>query len=116
MDAGNWPSDWLRAGLPLLVLGVLAEGDVHGYALLQRLRDLGLVDIRGSTVYPLLSRQHELGRLGSRWEHDGPGPAKKVFFLTPEGRAELAEMAEDWRDFTDLVARTTGRGAEREQS
>jgi PadR family transcriptional regulator PadR len=106
----------MRAGLPLLVLGALAEGEAHGYALLQRLRDAGLVGVRGSTIYPLLSRQHELGRLGSRWEHEGAGPAKKVFFLTPEGRDQLADMTQDWRDFTRLVDAFTGQGPEREQS
>ena len=116
MDDGNWPPDWMRAGLPLLVLAALADGEAHGYALLQRLRGLGLAGVRGSTIYPLLSRQYELGRLGSRWEHEGAGPAKKVFFLTPEGRTELAEMAQGWREFTSLVDTVIDQGTEEEQS
>ena len=116
MEDDRWPVDWLRAGLPLLVLAALSRGEAHGYALLQRLRDSGLTDIRGSTVYPLLTRQQQLGRLGSRWEHASAGPAKKVFFLTDEGRVELARIGREWRRFARLVESATADPAEQEQT
>jgi PadR family transcriptional regulator, regulatory protein PadR len=111
VDDERWPSDWIRAALPLAVLTVLHRGDAHGYALVQRLRVLGLGSLRGSTVYPLLTRQEELGRVEHRWEPDSGGPPRKVFSITDAGRRDLVRLAEDWSGLntviTSAVAATT---------
>lgn len=93
----------MRAVLPIVVLAVLARGDRHGYALRQILREEGLDSVTGSTLYPLLSRQQELGRLGFRWEHDGSGPARKIFYLTDAGREALRELKSDWQRLVAVV-------------
>jgi PadR family transcriptional regulator PadR len=103
VDADRWPSDWIRAALPMVVLSVLHRGDAHGYVLLQRLREIGLGSLRGSTLYPLLDRQEELGRVTHRWEPDSGGPPRKVFSLTGTGRADLLALAQDWQGLNDIV-------------
>lgn len=103
MDSPGLPTDWTRAVLPIVVLAALARGEAHGYALRQILHEEGLENVTGSTLYPLLARQQELGRLGFRWEHDGSGPARKVFFLTGDGRDALCQLKVDWSRLVAVV-------------
>lgn len=103
MDGERWPSDWIRAALPLVVLSVLLRREAHGYVLLQSLRELGLGSLRGSTLYPLLARQEELGRVEHRWEPDSGGPPRKVFAITDIGRRDLATLSQDWSALNEVV-------------
>ena len=119
VDGERWPSDWIRAALPLVVLAVLHRGPAHGYALLQSLRASGLGPLRGSTLYPLLTRQEELGRIAHRWEPDSGGPPRKVFSITETGRRDLALLSQDWSELnrivTTSVAAVAANGAKGER-
>ena len=106
MDGERWPSDWIRAALPLVVLSVLHRGPAHGYVLLQSLRALGLGSLRGSTLYPLLARQEELGRVAHQWEPDSGGPPRKVFSITETGRRDLTLLGRDWSELNRIVTTT----------
>ncbi|WP_432535555.1 PadR family transcriptional regulator [Kineococcus arenarius] len=118
MEGERWASDWIRAALPLVVLSVLHRGEAHGYVLLQSLRSLGLGSLRGSTLYPLLARQEELGRVEHRWEPDSGGPPRKVFAITQVGRRDLVTLSEDWAGLNTIVtaavtaATASGTGGE----
>lgn len=71
--------------------------------LLQSLRALGLGSLRGSTLYPLLARQEELGRVGHRWEPDSGGPPRKVFSITATGRRDLTLLSQHWSALNEVV-------------
>lgn len=107
MDLDEWPSDWLRAVLPLMSLAILATAPAHGYAMLQTLDSMGLGSVKGSALYPLLARQQERGHVDHRWETGAPGPARKVFFLTDQGRHELERLAHAWRRLDTIVVSVT---------
>jgi PadR family transcriptional regulator PadR len=111
VDGERWPSDWIRAALPLVVLSVLHRGEAHGYVLLQSLRALGLGSLRGSTLYPLLTRQEELGRVGHRWEPDSGGPPRKVFAITAIGRRDLALLSDHWSALNEVVTTAVAAAA-----
>ena len=98
-----WPSEWLRAVLTMAVLSTLADHDSHGYAISQRLREVGLGEIKGGTLYPLLARQQDAKIVDHSWEHEGGGPARKVFHLTSRGRAEVESLTSRWRDFNRTI-------------
>jgi len=97
----SWPSDWLRAALPLSVLAVVAEEETYGYAIAQRLREAGLGAIKGGTLYPLLNRLEEEELLRSSWREGVGGPGRKFFAVTAAGRAELARRTTAWHLFTE---------------
>ena len=61
----SWPSDWLRATLPLSVLAVVAEDETYGYAVVQRLREAGLPDMLAAQIAaaPLLAAAPAVVRL-----------------------------------------------------
>lgn len=91
---------WLRATLELAILAALTEGDRHGYALAQRLGELGLGVIRGGVLYPVLNRLESEDAVRSTWQAGEGGPGRKVYAITEAGRQRLAEQRLSWRQFT----------------
>ncbi|MFI1395886.1 PadR family transcriptional regulator [Streptomyces sp. NPDC020681] len=94
---------WLRGVLPLALAAVLAEGDQHGYALVQELTARGFGAIRGGALYPVLGRLETEGVVEARWEPGEGGPGRKVYRLTDAGRARLREEATSWKQFSDAM-------------
>ena len=79
---------------PSLLL-LLRERPVHGYELLERIPELGVegrVDI--GNLYRLLRALEEEGLVSSEWSAELPGPAKRTYELTAEGRKLLDRWAE----------------------
>ncbi|MEO7752747.1 MAG: PadR family transcriptional regulator [Terracoccus sp.] len=99
----RWPAEWLRGVLEVCTLAVLADGPAHGYAVASRLETAGLGQIKGGTLYPLLTRLETGGLLTSSWEAGGAGPGRKVFTITGEGTRALAERADLWAAFTSVA-------------
>jgi len=94
------PGDWhVRARVerfiePSLLL-LLRERPLHGYELLDRIPELGVegrVDI--GNLYRLLRALEEEGLVRSEWSADLPGPAKRTYELTDDGRRLLDRWAE----------------------
>ena len=82
---------------PALLL-LLRERPLHGYELLERLGELGVegrVDI--GNLYRLLRALEEEGLVSSEWSADLPGPAKRTYELTAEGRRLLDRWVEALR-------------------
>ncbi|TFV67041.1 UNVERIFIED_ORG: PadR family transcriptional regulator [Bacillus sp. AZ43] len=114
MADDGWPTEWLRALLPLCVLAVVAAEETYGYAIAQRLQAAGLGVIKGGTLYPVLNRLEQDGLVTSAWREGAGGPGRKFFTATATGRAHLAERTTAWIRFTAqaealLPTPTTGR-------
>lgn len=82
------------------MLRVLAEGPTYGYEISVRLAASGLGTIKGGTLYPLLKRFEESGRVQIEWRPGDGGPGRKYFALTEQGRHEARGQAARWVDFT----------------
>lgn len=100
LDDG-WPSEWLRAVLPLCVLALVAEEETYGYAVAQRLKSAGLGAVKGGTLYPVLNRLEQEGLLSSSWREGAGGPGRKVYAVTEAGRGLLASRSAAWHTFTE---------------
>ncbi|MET9669544.1 PadR family transcriptional regulator [Streptomyces sp. NPDC006475] len=96
-------SGWLRGVLPLAIAAVLADGDRHGYALVQELAARGFGTIRGGALYPVLGRLETDGVVEARWEPGEGGPGRKVYRLTEAGRDRLREESISWKQFSDAM-------------
>lgn len=103
-------SGWLRGVLPLALAAVLAQGDQHGYALVQQLAAHGFGTIRGGALYPVLGRMETDGLVEARWEPGEGGPGRKVYRLTDAGRARLLEEAADWQRFSGSMDQLLRQG------
>ncbi|HZU40277.1 MAG TPA: helix-turn-helix transcriptional regulator [Solirubrobacteraceae bacterium] len=99
----------IKGHLDGLLLAVVADGPVHGYAVLERLRERsdGRFDLPEGTVYPALHRLEADGLLSSRWAVVA-GRRRRQYELTDRGRRELGERARDWRRFAAAVERFLG--------
>ncbi|MGP9023137.1 PadR family transcriptional regulator [Streptomyces sp. BR1] len=106
---------WLRASLPLCLLGVLAtKGESYGYALIQQLGEAGLGGLKAATLYPALGRLEEEGAVEVRWSAGDGGPGRKYYRLTAAGHTRLTQEYRSWRALDDVVsALAGGRSPER---
>jgi DNA-binding PadR family transcriptional regulator len=96
-------SEALRGHLDALILAVLAGGPMHGYAVIEELkqRSGGSLALPEGTVYPALHRLEAGGLLASSWS-DG-ARRRRVYRLTARGRRELGEKRGEWRAFVKTV-------------
>ena len=76
----------LEGDLDGLVLAVLAEGPLHGYAVVEALRERGdpVFDGPEGTVYPVLHRLEGAGLVVSTWQVVG-GRRRRTYRLTGPG-------------------------------
>lgn len=96
-------SEWLRGVLQPCVLQCLADGPAYGYAIIARLVEAGLGEIKGGTLYPLLARLETRELVTIEWRTGEGGPGRKYFRLTDAGRAELADARTAWSTFERAV-------------
>src|SRR3954467_9474549 len=81
---------------PSLLL-LLRERPLHGYELLERIPELGEGRVDIGNLYRLLRRLEDEGLVRSEWSAELPGPAKRTYELTAEGRRVLDTWAEALR-------------------
>jgi DNA-binding PadR family transcriptional regulator len=84
----------LKGHLDALILAVLADGPLHGYAIIEKLkrRSDGTFELPEGTVYPALHRLEAGGLLSSEWS-DGEAGAAASISSRAEGGASWAPGA-----------------------
>jgi transcriptional regulator len=96
----------LHGTLDTLVLRVLADASLHGYAVARRLELSGLAVEEGS-LYPALYRLEKRGLLRSEWGTSELDRRAKFYHLTERGRAALerdqAELLRFAKSLTDIL-------------
>ena len=97
--------DLIAASSIPLVLGILAEEDSYGYAILKRVQELsdGRMEWTDGMLYPVLHRLERFGHVEARWEVADSGRRRTYYQLTSRGRAQLAEERRQWRAVDDTV-------------
>ena len=99
--------DLVAAAATPLVLGILAEGESYGYAILQRVNALsdGELEWSDGMLYPLLHRLERLGHVEATWVDAPTGRRRKHYRLSASGEAAFAEQRRQW----DVVSRALHR-------
>ena len=97
--------DLVAASATPLVLGILAEGESYGYAILKQVDELsgGQLEWTDGLLYPLLHRLERVGHVESTWATPPGGRRRKYYRLTDQGRAELAEQRRQWAAVVDAL-------------
>jgi PadR family transcriptional regulator, regulatory protein PadR len=95
LGPGNWG---VRARVERFsepaVLLLLRERAAHGYELLDALPGLtGERRVDMGNLYRVLRALEEDGLVRSEWQADAPGPARRMYELTADGRRLLDEWA-----------------------
>jgi PadR family transcriptional regulator, regulatory protein PadR len=90
--------DLVAASATPLVLGILADGESYGYAILKRVNELsgGRMQWTDGMLYPLLHRLERLGYVEATWGTSEAGRRRKHYAITRAGRETLAERQAQW--------------------
>jgi len=108
--------DLVAASATPMVLGILADGDSYGYAILRRISELsgGELEWTEGLLYPLLHRLERLGWVESSWQAVAGERRRKYYRITAKGRAELVEQRRQWDTVVDALEEVwLGRGDRR---
>jgi DNA-binding PadR family transcriptional regulator len=97
--------DLVAASATPMVLGILAEGESYGYAILKRINELsgGELDWTEGLLYPLLHRLERLDYVESSWQAVTGERRRKYYRITDLGLAELAEQRRQWDTVVDAL-------------
>jgi PadR family transcriptional regulator, regulatory protein PadR len=97
--------DLVAASATPLVLGILAEDESYGYAILKQIseRSEGRLEWTEGLLYPLLHRLERLGHVESAWRSPSGGRRRKYYRITDRGRSELAEQQQQWAAVVDAL-------------
>ncbi len=99
-------SDQLHGTLDMLVLKVLDDGPLHGYAIATRLERLSreILAVEEGSLYPALYRMEARGWLTSEWSLTDSGRRARFYRLTRAGRTQLAAETESWLRLSSGIA------------
>jgi len=100
-------AELLQGTLDMLILKALSLGPLHGYGIIQRIRQLSdeLLLVEQGALYPALYRIEQRGWVSARWKASETGRRAKFYTLTREGRSQLAAEEKSWDLLSLAVAK-----------
>ena len=100
----------LKGVLDGCVLAIIAEEEIYGYELVQRLKEAGFHTIIGGTIYPLLQKLEKNGLIDGIMKKSPEGPDRKYFTITTEGQVYLADFKKQWQGLVVKVDQLMEKG------
>ena len=95
------------------ILLLLGERPGHGYDLLERLPTVtGEARVDVGNLYRVLRTLEEQGLVTSEWDESVPGPAKRTYELTDDGREALERWVAALAETRDRIDRLLERHQE----
>lgn len=78
--------------LHLAILRLVREGETYGSEIHRNLDEKFGLEEQKPVIYGVLRRMEDMDLLSSKWDTEGGGPARRVYFITEDG-AEYFEEA-----------------------
>jgi PadR family transcriptional regulator, regulatory protein PadR len=87
-----------------LLLAILQQGPLHGYAIASELRARsdGALDVPEGTLYPVLHKLEKQGLVRSHWEKVG-GRRRRVYAASAKSQTALRERFETWQRLSRAI-------------
>jgi PadR family transcriptional regulator PadR len=100
-------ADLLQGTLDMLILRALSLGPLHGYGVIQRLRQMSdeMLSVEQGALYPALSRIEQKGWVTSEWGVNETGRQAKFYTLTRAGRKQLQVEEASWDRLALAIAK-----------
>ena len=100
-------AELLQGTLDLLILKAVSLGALHGYGIIQRIRQLSdeMLTVEQGSLYPALYRIEQRGWVTSKWEVNETGRRAKFYTLTKAGRRQLVAEEESWDRLALAIAK-----------
>jgi PadR family transcriptional regulator PadR len=98
VDFHNWQTQLRKGLLEMVLMYLLAEGEFHGYEMVQKLKRLKGLEIREGNIYPVLARLQVDGLVSTYTLASSDGPRRKYYKLTEVGKQVLDRMNAHWNE------------------
>jgi DNA-binding PadR family transcriptional regulator len=104
--------DLVAASATPIVLSLLRRGDSYGYAIIRKVREVSgeRIEWTDGMLYPVLHRLEAAGFVRSTWKVADSGRRRKYYRITPEGKAELVRLKEQWEVVHSALVRLAESG------
>lgn len=98
--------DLLQGTLDMLILRVLARGEMHGWGIVDRLGQLSknTLKLGEGSVYPSLYRMESKGWIKATWAQTDNNRQAKYYALTRTGRKQLEVERQSWDQLSAVIA------------
>ena len=80
---------------------IITEKNIRHFS--EQLKQVGFSDLSESTLYPLLLRLEQQGKVTVERRPSPKGPSRKYYVVTEEGRRALLDFRQDWSQLCQLV-------------
>ena len=107
LDVAKDKADLLQGTLDMLILKSLSLGELHGYGIIQRIRQLSdeMLNVEQGSLYPALYRIEQKGWVSARWDVHETGREAKFYKLTRAGRKQLETQEASWDRLVLAIAK-----------
>jgi transcriptional regulator len=97
----------LQGTLDLMILRLLARAPMHGWGIVQRLRQVSdeVFHVTPGSLFPALQRLEDNGWLSSEWGTTENNRRAKYYALTRAGRRQLERQTAHWKIISLTVTR-----------
>jgi len=99
------PSDLVQGTLDLLLLKIVALEPLHGFAIVQRLKQVSgeVLQVSDGSLYPALHKLEQEGWIMAEWKTSELGRRAKYYSLTRLGRQQLAKETASWERLSGAI-------------
>lgn len=99
-------AELLPGTLDMLILKALSLKPLHGYGVLQRIRQISgdALDIPQGSLYPALYRLEHQEMIAAEWGTSDNNRRAKYYTLTRAGRLRLRQEAAGWNRLASAIA------------
>ena len=100
-------AELLQGTLDMLILKSLSLGPLHGYGIIQRIRQLSgeLLEVEQGSLYPAVYRIEQRGWISSKWGITETGRRAKFYKLTRAETKQLTAEEESWDRLALAIAK-----------
>jgi PadR family transcriptional regulator PadR len=100
------PTDLVQGTLDLLILKVIANGPMHGWAIAQRIRQMSneVLQVGQGSLYPALHKLEQQGWIEAEWGESENNRRAKYYSLTRAGRRAMAQEAAQWERLSAAIS------------
>jgi PadR family transcriptional regulator PadR len=105
-------NDSLPGSLDMMILQTLTSGKIHGYAIVQKIRQHSddEILIEEGSLYPALQRLELNGWIDGEWGLTPANRRARIYQLKASGRKQLAHEKKRYKQLTLAIQRVMGMG------
>ncbi|MGH7460754.1 MAG: PadR family transcriptional regulator [Longimicrobiales bacterium] len=109
------PRDLFPGALEMMVLRLVQHEPMHGYALVQRIKQVSkdLLQVEEGSLYPALQRLLKAKLVHAEWGVSATNRRVRLYRITPAGRKHLAAEVSSFEQMLAGISLVMGLGGTR---